>query len=944
VAQNISFGNAISITNQGRVAVTLQSSIPANYTISTWLYLAAGTAGAEPGSAILSSECGSTVEFLLRGSSSTSPQYLELGRCNGFYGIQSSGSIPVGAWTHVAVTVDVSKTVRYYINGQAAGSWDASFFNLGIGPVFAIGENAYRRFNGIIDEFQIWTNALPQSQIQTNMFRTPGSGDPGLFLYYSFDSTTGTTATNSAAATSGFYDGYLDLVGGSPAWVESGAPPLPTSYTSNATSEAATGATLNGGVNPNGFSAAAWFEWGTSQAYGNYTATNNVPAGYGVSAQSAALSGLVPGTVYHYRMAAANGAGISYGSNQIVAVGFVTVTNYADSGPGTLRDAIAKVPAGGVINFTANGVISLTTSGLQISKDLTIQGLGATNLSISGANGRRVLHITGGNVNISGVTIRNGRASSGSDSFTAGVPGGGGAVGGGILNAGTLRLTNCIVTGNAAGAGGNGYPPLNTAGVATDGGSGGSGGGIYNTGHLIIHGCTVHGNSAGAGGFGGFGNFATNRGAMGGLGGLGGGLYHASGSALIVLSTFSGNSAGNGGGGGNGGSGQGGNPGGNAGDGGNGGNGGAIGADAPFEVKSVTISGNAAGSGGNGGFAAFGFGGGSGGVGGNGGGISTRDTFSAESSIIAANNAATSPDVQGSVWSGGYNLVGRNQSSINFFALDRFGTIAAPLNPLLGPLQFNGGPTPTMALLAGSPAIERGKPESTPTDQRGFPRVSGSFPDAGAFELDISGFPPLSLTAASASIGAPSDPLGLLPVDFQATVNPGGLETTMTLEYGLSSAFGGVFSSGLSSYPLSPIGFGVTLPNFAPGTRYFYRMTASNAREMVSSSTLSFITPARYPLGDENGDGIVDAAEVNTVLSNYIPSSPWLQMTNVAGLGQTDIMFSLTNEIAGVLGVEVSTNLVDWTNLGPAVPRYLFQDTNAPAAPQRHYRLRWPNN
>jgi hypothetical protein len=35
-------------------------------------------------------------------------------------------------------------------------------------------------------------------------------------------------------------------------------------------------------------------------------------------------------------------------------------------------------------------------------------------------------------------------------------------------------------------------------------------------------------------------------------------------------------------------------------------------------------------------------------------------------------------------------------------------------------------------------------------------------------------------------------------------------------------------------------------------------------------------------------------------------------------------------------------NLVDWDYLGPATPRYEFTDTNAPAVPQRFYRLRWP--
>jgi hypothetical protein len=81
---------------------------------------------------------------------------------------------------------------------------------------------------------------------------------------------------------------------------------------------------------------------------------------------------------------------------------------------------------------------------------------------------------------------------------------------------------------------------------------------------------------------------------------------------------------------------------------------------------------------------------------------------------------------------------------------------------------------------------------------------------------------------------------------------------------------------------------------------------------------------------------------LNAVLGNYWPFSPWLYMTNVAGLGGTNVTFALTNSLAGAFSVEVTTNLMDWQFLGPATPRYEFTDTNAPAQPQRHYRLRWP--
>lgn len=65
-------------------------------------------------------------------------------------------------------------------------------------------------------------------------------------------------------------------------------------------------------------------------------------------------------------------------------------------------------------------------------------------------------------------------------------------------------------------------------------------------------------------------------------------------------------------------------------------------------------------------------------------------------------------------------------------------------NPLLGPLANNGGPTPTMALLPGSPAIDAGDSSLAPaTDQRGQPRVSGAVVDLGAVEYQM----PLLITA-----------------------------------------------------------------------------------------------------------------------------------------------------------------------------------------------------
>ena len=71
-------------------------------------------------------------------------------------------------------------------------------------------------------------------------------------------------------------------------------------------------------------------------------------------------------------------------------------------------------------------------------------------------------------------------------------------------------------------------------------------------------------------------------------------------------------------------------------------------------------------------------------------------------------------------------------------------------------------------------------------------------------------------------------------------------------------------------------------------------------------------------------------------------NSPWLYLTNVAGLGGTNVTFALNSSALGSYTVQYSTNLVNWHDLGPATPRYLFTDTNAPAVPQRYYRLVYP--
>ncbi len=107
--------------------------------------------------------------------------------------------------------------------------------------------------------------------------------------------------------------------------------------------------------------------------------------------------------------------------------------------------------------------------------------------------------------------------------------------------------------------------------------------------------------------------------------------------------------------------------------------------------------------------------------------------------LVALNSADRGADFNGAVFQSDRNLIGNADGSTGFSASngDRLGTTAAPINPGLGALADNGGLTPTIALLPGSPAISAGDPNAGGSfDQRGlgFPRVVFGVVDIGAFQ------------------------------------------------------------------------------------------------------------------------------------------------------------------------------------------------------------------
>ncbi|MBK7859285.1 MAG: hypothetical protein IPJ65_11825 [Archangiaceae bacterium] len=91
-------------------------------------------------------------------------------------------------------------------------------------------------------------------------------------------------------------------------------PSRPSVATAAATAVSTTGAALNGSVNPNAQTTSYWFEYGATAAYGAKTAEKLLAAS-GATAVSAAVVGLAADTVVHFRVAARNGSGVSYGAD-----------------------------------------------------------------------------------------------------------------------------------------------------------------------------------------------------------------------------------------------------------------------------------------------------------------------------------------------------------------------------------------------------------------------------------------------------------------------------------------------------------------------------------------------------------------------------------------------------------------------------------------------------
>ncbi len=462
----------------------------------------------------------------------------------------------------------------------------------------------------------------------------------------------------------------------------------------------------------------------------------------------------------------------------------LTVNTLADENDGScsdgdcsLRDAIQVADVGDTINFSVSGTIVLNLGPLFIDKNLTINGPGPDSLTVDGNHASQIFRVTAGSTAFIGLTIANGFATgvinSGGGMYNSGTTllmnvtfsgsfaqhGGGGlynhygnatlanvifntnstdVYGGGIYNTGTATLTNVVFNGNFAtpssydGNGGG----MHNAGIAmlTDvvfvGNSAPKNGGMFNgiPGTATLTNVTFLSNSAKYHGGGMTNtniatlmnvNFMDNSAINLSGGGMiteypgtstltnvtfsgnsandqGAGMINLGTSTLLNV-TFSGNTAGN--------------------------RGGGLynSSESTLTLTNVSLSGNSAGGAGGGGIYNFG------------------TLVILKNTLLAGGDGPNGPDCFGTFSSYGYNLI-QNTSGCTITG-DQTGNIYGE-NPMLGPLGYHGGYTPTHALLAGSPAIDAASstdPDGHPVtvDQRGMPRPQGAANDIGSFEYVI---------------------------------------------------------------------------------------------------------------------------------------------------------------------------------------------------------------
>jgi hypothetical protein len=467
------------------------------------------------------------------------------------------------------------------------------------------------------------------------------------------------------------------------------------------------------------------------------------------------------GFYYTYSGSAVGGEGGGWqGGGLYVNGGSVTIasstiaSNQGTGGPGGNYGVDGDGIGGGLYN---RGTLTVSTSTLSGNTDGIFNDgtLTVSNSTLSGNTGRGIF-IDTGMVTVTGSTLSSNTGvgiSIYSGTLTVSDSTLSSNTGGGISSSGTLTVNNSSLSGNTATSYGGGIYNVGflTVSNSTLSGNhaGSEGGGIFNasSGRLTVSNSTLSGNSAGQGG--GIFNWNTLTVSNSTLSGNdasaeGGGIYNYTGTVTVSNSTLSGNSGEDGGG---------------------------IYANSstPVTLTNVTLTANRATFSGGGLYVGFG-------------------STVLHNTLIAGNfrgaTGATPDDVYGRLDSrGDYNLIGdgTGMSGLsNGVNGNLVGSADNPIDPLLGPLDDNGGPTLTHALLSGSPAIDAGNNAyATAWDQRGpgYPRIVNGIIDIGAFEVQAPAAsyptrPPLSDPVPVQALGMPGGPLLGQPPDLPADPSP----------------------------------------------------------------------------------------------------------------------------------------------------------------------------
>jgi hypothetical protein len=362
-------GNSLAFdgsNDQVTIPNTASLTPASTLTVEAWVYIAAN----QRGNIVMKGNYGWGIIIGATGCSAGNKiNYWVDGSCGN--SITSTGSIPLGAWTHIAVVVTTSpsKSLQFYINGQDAGSSTSALITINNGSNLNLklgveGTNcACNYFNGRMDELRIWNAARTQTEIQNNMFNVINPASANLEAYYRFDLGTSAGANTGITTlydwTSNGHNGTLSnfsLVNGNTTsnWMESYAMVVPTANA--ATSIGGNGFTVNWTASPIGVANNYLLDIATDAAFTSFApGYNGFNAGSGTSF---AATGLNPITTYYYRLRS-NKTAIP---NQGMYSNTITVTTTkADQ---TINFPVLPVKTYGDVDFSPGATAS---SGLPVS-------------------------------------------------------------------------------------------------------------------------------------------------------------------------------------------------------------------------------------------------------------------------------------------------------------------------------------------------------------------------------------------------------------------------------------------------------------------------------------------------------------------------------------------------------------------------------------------------